>query len=53
MSLGLIAAMMAALLLLTVVVAVWRCDHPYRIRYRRCAQQRHRAGIGCRQMPRH
>ncbi|WP_454727186.1 MULTISPECIES: hypothetical protein [Cupriavidus] len=49
MTLGLLAAMMAALLLVTVVAAIWRCSHPYRMRYRRCAQRRRRAGI-CREM---
>ncbi|MCM3605886.1 hypothetical protein [Cupriavidus pauculus] len=51
MSLTLLAALMAALLVLTVASALWRCSHPYRMRYRRCARRRARAGI-CRQMPR-
>jgi hypothetical protein len=51
MSLTLLAAVMAALLVLTVASALWRCSHPYRMRYRRCARRRTRAGI-CRQMPR-
>ncbi|MCY1222086.1 hypothetical protein D9M68_674340 [compost metagenome] len=42
MSIGLLAAIMAALLLVTVVLALWRCVHPYRMRYRRCAAQRQR-----------
>lgn len=50
MSIGLMAAVMAALLCMTVVVAVWRCSHPYRMRYRRCARQR--AGL-CRHAARH
>ncbi len=52
MSIGLIAAVMAVLLCTTVAVALWRCSHPYRMRYRRCAQQRQRAGI-CRHAARH
>jgi len=52
MSIGLLAAMMAALLLATVATAIWRCSHPYRMRYRRCMQRRQRAGI-YRQMQRH
>ncbi|MEM5433518.1 hypothetical protein [Cupriavidus oxalaticus] len=36
MSIGLLAAIMAALLLVTVLRALWRCVHPYRMRYRRC-----------------
>ena len=52
MTLGLLAALMAAFLLVTVVTAIWRCSHPYRMRYRRCAEQKRRAGI-CRQMQRH
>jgi len=52
-TIGLIAALMATLLLVTVARAIWRCGHPYRMRYRRCAQQqRQRAGI-CRQLQRH
>lgn len=51
MSLGLIAAVMAALLFVTVLRAIWRCSHPYRMRYRRCAGQRHRMGL-CRDMQR-
>lgn len=49
MSIGLIAACMAALLVLTVSAALWRCSHPYRMRYRRCAR-RAAAGL-CRQAP--
>jgi ABC-type spermidine/putrescine transport system permease subunit II len=52
MSIGLIAAVMAILLCTTVAVALWRCSHPYRMRYRRCAQQRQRAGI-CRHAAHH
>ncbi|CAG9170207.1 hypothetical protein LMG23992_01509 [Cupriavidus laharis] len=52
MSIGLIAAVMAALLCMTVGVALWRCTHPYRMRYRRCARQRQRVGI-CRHAARH
>lgn len=52
MTLSLLAVLMAALLLVTVATAIWRCSHPYRIRYRRCAERRKRAGI-CRQMQRH
>lgn len=48
MSIGLLAAVMAALLFITVLRAIWRCSHPYRMRYRRCAAQRQRAGL-CRQ----
>lgn len=51
MSLGLIAAVMAALLFITVLRAIWRCSHPYRMRYRRCAAQQRRMGL-CRQAPR-
>lgn len=50
MSLSLLAAVMAALLLLTVASALWRCSHPYRTRYRRCAHRRARIGI-CRELP--
>ncbi|MFJ1253529.1 hypothetical protein [Cupriavidus sp. CuC1] len=52
MTLSLLAVLMAAFLLVTVATAIWRCSHPYRIRYRRCAEQRKRAGI-CRQMQQH
>lgn len=45
MSLGLLAAGMAALLVLTVSAAIWRCGHPYRMRYRRCTRQQRRAGL--------
>ncbi len=51
MSIGLLAAIMAALLCITVLRALWRCSHPYRMRYRRCAVPRPRAGL-CRQAPR-
>jgi len=51
MSIGLIAACMATLLVLTVVAALWRCSHQ-RMRYRRCAERRARAGL-CRQPPLH
>lgn len=46
MSLEWIAALLAALLIATVATAFWRCSHPYRMRYRRCARRRRRAGIG-------
>ncbi|MCA3185789.1 MULTISPECIES: hypothetical protein [unclassified Cupriavidus] len=49
MSLTLLAAAMAALLTVTVVLALWRCGHPYRTRYTRCARRRKRAGL-CREM---
>lgn len=49
MSLTLLAAAMAALLTVTVVLALWRCSHPYRTRYTRCARRRKRAGL-CREM---
>ena len=49
MSLTLLAAAMAALLVLTVASALWRCSHPYRMRYTRCAHRRARAGL-CREM---
>ena len=52
MTLSLLAVLMAAFLLVTVATAIWRCIHPYRMRYRRCAEQRKLAGI-CRQMQRH
>ncbi|CAG9173341.1 hypothetical protein [Cupriavidus pinatubonensis] len=52
MSIGLLAAVMATLLCMTVAVALWRCSHPYRMRYRRCARHRQRMGI-CRQAVRH
>ena len=52
MTLSLLAVLMAAFLLVTVATAIWRCSHPYRMRYRRCAEQRKRAGIR-RQMQRH
>ncbi|MBP0632587.1 hypothetical protein [Cupriavidus sp. AcVe19-1a] len=45
MSIGLLAAIMAALLFITVLAALWRCSHPYRMRYRRCAAQRQRATL--------
>ena len=45
MSIGLLAAIMAALLFVTVLWALWRCSHPYRMRYRRCAAQPRRAGL--------
>ncbi len=51
MSLSVLAAGMAVLLVLTVSAAIWRCGHPYRIRYTRCARRRGRAGL-CREMPR-
>ncbi|AGW94676.1 MULTISPECIES: hypothetical protein [Cupriavidus] len=51
MSIGLLAAVMAALLFLTVLRAIWRCSHPYRMRYRRCIVQKRRMGLG-RQAPR-
>ncbi|WP_198036032.1 hypothetical protein [Cupriavidus taiwanensis] len=51
MSIGLLAAVMVALLCITVWRALWRCSHPYRMRYRRCAVQRQRAGL-CRHAPR-
>ncbi|MDT6963939.1 hypothetical protein QTN24_20745 [Cupriavidus sp. SZY C1] len=44
MSLTLLAAALAALLVLTIGAALWRCGHPHRLRYRRCA--RRRAGLG-------
>ncbi|RZT36275.1 hypothetical protein [Cupriavidus agavae] len=46
MSLTMLAAAMAALLVVTVASALWRCSHPYRTRYRRCAAARQRAGLG-------
>jgi hypothetical protein len=45
MSIGLLAAILAVLLVTTVGVAIWRCDHPCRMRYWRCARQRARLGI--------
>ena len=46
MSIGLLAAIMAALLFVTVLWALWRCSHPYRMRYRRCAAHTpQRAGL--------
>ncbi|MBP0619662.1 hypothetical protein [Cupriavidus consociatus] len=45
MSIGLLAATMAALLLVTVLRALWRCVHPYRMRYRRCTAQRQHASL--------
>ncbi|WP_172583678.1 hypothetical protein [Cupriavidus taiwanensis] len=51
MSIGLLAAIMVALLCITVWRALWRCSHPDRMRYRRCAVQRQRAGL-CRHAPR-
>ncbi|WP_454766843.1 hypothetical protein [Cupriavidus campinensis] len=45
MSLTMLAAVMAALLVVTVSTALWRCSHPYRMRYTRCARRRRRAGI--------
>lgn len=45
MSLTLLAALMATLLAVTVASAIWRCSHPYRMRYTRCARQRRRAAI--------
>ncbi|MBF6990123.1 MULTISPECIES: hypothetical protein [Cupriavidus] len=45
MSIALLAAIMAALLLVTVLVALWRSVHPYRMRYRRYAAQRHHTGL--------
>lgn len=42
----LLAAFMAALLLLTVSSALWRCCHPCRMRYTRCGRRRMRAGLG-------
>ncbi|BDB28118.1 hypothetical protein CTP10_R55290 [Cupriavidus sp. P-10] len=53
MSIGLLAAIMAALLFLTVLRALWRCSHPYRTRYRRCAAQRQRAGLNRPPLRRH
>ncbi len=50
MSLAALAAVMAVLLLLTIAAALWRCSHPYRMRYTRCARRRARAGI-CRELP--
>ncbi|KAI3594065.1 hypothetical protein D9X30_1005 [Cupriavidus sp. U2] len=49
MSLTLLAALMAALLVLTVASALWRCSHPFRMRYTRCARRRARAGL-CREL---
>lgn len=49
MSLTLLAAVMAALLALTVACALWRCSHPFRMRYTRCACRRKRAGL-CREL---
>lgn len=52
MSIGVLAAIMAVLLCITVLRALWRCSHPYRMRYRRCVDaQRQRAGL-CRHAPR-
>ncbi len=45
MSLPALAAVMVALLVVTVGTALWRCSHPYRIRYTRCSHRRQRAGI--------
>ncbi|MFJ4291358.1 hypothetical protein ACIP1U_16480 [Cupriavidus sp. NPDC089707] len=45
MSIGLLAAIMAALLFVTVLLALWRCSYPYRMRYRRCAAQSQRTGL--------
>ncbi|GAA7755949.1 hypothetical protein HpMS107_05070 [Helicobacter pylori] len=45
MSLLMLATVMVALLVVTVGTALWRCSHPYRMRYTRCAQKRRRAGI--------
>lgn len=53
MSIGLLAAIMAALLFITVLRAIWRCSHPYRMRYRRCAAQRERAGLSRHTLRRH
>lgn len=53
MSLTLLAALMAALLVVTVANAIWRCSHPYRMRYTRCARERRRRMGICRTPPRH
>jgi len=53
MSLTLLAALMAALLVVTVASAIWRCSHPYRMRYTRCARERRRRMGICRTPPRH
>ncbi|MGO4308130.1 hypothetical protein [Cupriavidus sp. RAF12] len=45
MSLTVIATIMATLLIVTVATAFWRCSHPYRMRYTRCARRRGRVGI--------
>jgi len=45
MSLTLLAAVMALLLVLTIASALWRCSHPFRMRYRRCQRPRTRAGL--------
>ncbi len=52
MSLPVLAAIMVTLLVVTVSTALWRCSHPYRIRYTRCSRRRQRAGI-CRPDARH
>ncbi|MGO4331683.1 hypothetical protein AB4Z48_02300 [Cupriavidus sp. 2TAF22] len=52
MTLGLLATIMVTLLLVTVGAAIWRCSHPYRMRYRRCAGRRRRGGI-CKELQRH
>ncbi|WP_423199829.1 MULTISPECIES: hypothetical protein [unclassified Cupriavidus] len=44
MSLDWIAALLAVLLVATVATAFWRCSHPCRMRYRRCARQRRHLG---------
>ncbi|MEN7529705.1 MULTISPECIES: hypothetical protein [unclassified Cupriavidus] len=51
MSLTMLAAAMAALLLITIASALWRCSHPYRMRYRRCETARRRTEP-CRRAPR-
>lgn len=48
MSLTLLAAVMGALLVLTVAMALWRCSHPFRMRYTRCSRRRVRL---CRELP--
>jgi len=52
MSIGLLAAVMAVALFVTVATAIWRCGHPARMRYWRCARRRTRTGIYRHHFPR-
>lgn len=45
MSLNVLAVILVTALIVTVATAIWRCGHPCRMRYWRCARRRTRVGI--------